>query len=157
MNVTVIHVGAFKEEYLSAAQAEYEKRLTPYCNFRSVLVKEEKLLNEEPVQTKKALEIEGERILKTLPKGAYIVALCVEGKDYTSEGFARLLGECALHCRDVAFIIGSSHGLSERVKEAASERLSFSRLTFPHQLLRVMLGEQIYRGFTIINGKKYHK
>ena len=117
----------------------------------------EKDLNAMQGEISAALEKEADRILSSVPKGAEIVALCVEGKEMDSPALARYIGDAVNRCGKLAFIIGSSHGLSPRVKSAAALKLSFSRLTFPHHLMRVNLYEAIYRSFTILAGKKYHK
>ena len=104
-----------------------------------------------------ALDTEADRILSAIPKGAAKIALCVEGKQYDSPALASLIGKYNDECGKIALIIGSSHGLSEKVKRECAVRLSFSQLTFPHQLMRVILYEALYRSFTILAGKRYHK
>ena len=157
-NLTVITVGTLKEDYLKDAISEYKKRLSQYARVEDVNIKEEKISNENDLsEIKRALDREGERILAAVPKGAAIIALCVEGKQYDSPGLARLIGRLTDESGKIALIIGSSHGLSENVKNAAAVRLSFSSLTFPHQLMRVILYEALYRSFTILAGKAYHK
>ena len=121
-------------------------------------LKEEKIHNEDDQsEIKRALDAEGERILSAIPKGAATIALCVEGKQYDSPELAALIGNMIDEGGKIALIIGSSHGLSQTVKNACRVRLSFSKLTFPHQLMRVVLFEALYRSFTILAGKKYHK
>ncbi len=157
-SVTVISVGSLKESYLRDAVLEYKKRLSQYARVEEIELKEERISNEDDhAEVERALEREGERILATIPKDAMKVALCIEGKQYSSEELAGLLGGGLDATGKLVFIIGSSHGLSEKVKASSSVRLSFSRLTFPHQLVRPLLFEVIYRSFTIISGKKYHK
>ena len=157
-DVTFITVGTLKEGYLKEAIAEYKKRITQYARVEEVELKEERISDEDNSrEVSAALEREAEKILSAVPKGAEIVALCVEGKEMDSPALARYIGEAVNRCGKLAFIIGSSHGLSPRVKSAAALRLSFSRLTFPHQLMRVNLYEAVYRSFTILAGKKYHK
>ena len=157
-DVTFITVGTLKEGYLKEAIAEYKKRITQYARVEEVELKEERISDEDNSrEVSAALEREAEKILSAVPKGAEIVALCVEGKEMDSPALARYIGEAVNRCGKLAFIIGSSHGLSPRVKSAAAIRLSFSRLTFPHQLMRVNLYEAVYRSFTILAGKKYHK
>lgn len=157
-NLTIITVGTLKEDYLKEAVAEYKKRLSQYARVEEVNIKEEKIANEDDLsEIRRALDREGERILSAVPKGAGIIALCVEGKQYDSPGLARLIERLADESGKIALIIGSSHGLSDTVKRAASVRLSFSELTFPHQLMRVILFEALYRSFTILAGKAYHK
>ena len=157
-NLTIITVGTLKEDYLKDAVAEYKKRLSQYARVEEVNIKEEKISNEgDSSEIKRALGREGERILTAVPKGAAIIALCVEGKQYDSPELARLIGSLCDESGKIALIIGSSHGLSENVKRAAAVKLSFSKLTFPHQLMRVILFESLYRSFTILAGKAYHK
>lgn len=156
--VTIIAVGNLKEQYLRDASAEYEKRLSGLCSLRMVEIKETRLPdNPSEGVIRAALEDEGERILSAVPPRAYTVALCVEGKQLDSPGLAAALEQAASQSGSVCFIIGGSFGLSDNVKRSSSLRLSFSRLTFPHQLMRVMLLEAVYRGFNIIKGTKYHK
>lgn len=159
LKVTVIHVGNLKESYYKEAVDEYAKRLSAYCKFSSVEIKESPL-SENPSQSEitKALEKEAEAILASVPKKALVVALCVEGKQIPSEELAKVIERVPEDgCDSLIFIIGSSYGLSPRVKAAANMRLSFSKMTFPHRLMRVMLAEQVYRAFTICEGKQYHK
>ena len=157
-NITIISVGTLKEDYLKEAVSEYKKRLSQYAKVDEVNIKEEKIANEDDAsQIKRALEAEGERILAAIPKGAGKIAMCVEGKQYNSVALSSLIGKMLDDGGKVALIIGSSHGLAESVKRACDVRLSVSMLTFPHQLMRVVLLEALYRSFTILAGKKYHK
>ena len=157
-NVTFITVGTLKESYLKEAVTEYEKRISAYAKVDSVNVKEERIIDENnTAEIKKALLTEGEKILQAIPKGAYKIALCVEGTEYSSEALAKILGTALDGAGRVAFIIGSSHGLCDEVKRSCDLKLSFSKLTFPHQLMRVILAEATYRSFTILAGKRYHK
>ena len=157
-NLTIITVGTLKEDYLKEAVAEYKKRLSQYARVEEINIKEEKISNEgDSSEIGRALEREGERILSAVPKGASVIALCVEGKQYDSPALARLIGKLSDESGKIALIIGSSHGLSDSVKRAAAVKLSFSQLTFPHQLMRVILFEALYRSFTILAGKAYHK
>lgn len=158
MTVTVITVGSLKESYLREAVAEYKKRISQYARVDEVDIAEVRISNEDDNrEIERALDTEAAKILSAIPQGAYTIALCVEGKELSSEGLAEVVGRCEDETGKLALIIGSSHGLSPRVKAAASLRLSFSRLTFPHQLIRVNLYEAIYRSFTIIHNKRYHK
>lgn len=157
-NITVISVGTLKETYLKDAVAEYKKRLSQYARVDEINIKEEKIANEDDsAEVKRALESEADKIISAIPKGAGKIALCVEGKQYDSVSLAGLIGKMADESGKIALIIGSSHGLSERVKRECDVRLSVSALTFPHQLMRVILFEALYRSFTILAGKKYHK
>ena len=157
MRVNLIAVGKLKERWLREACEEYAKRLGRYCKLQIVELNECRL-PESPSdgEIQKALQTEAEQILRHAE--GELFALCIEGKSCTSEAFSRMLTEPALRgCSALSFIIGSSHGLAPQVKQAAQHKLSFSPMTFPHQLARVMLLEQIYRGYQIAEGGKYHK
>ena len=157
-NITLITVGTLKEKYLKDAVDEYKKRLSQYARVEEINIKEERIVNEDDAtEIRRALESEAEKILAAIPKGAGKIALCVEGKQYDSVALAGLIGRMCDESGKIALIIGSSHGLSERVKRECDVRLSVSALTFPHQLMRVVLYEALYRSFTILAGKKYHK
>lgn len=156
--VTLICVGTLKESYWRQALAEYEKRLSAFCRFRVEELSEERIPDEQdPARVEAALRAEGERILARIPSGAYRIALCIEGRAYSSEELAAVLRKAEDQCGRIALIIGSSHGLSPAVKNAADLRLSFSPLTFPHQMVRVMTAEILYRCFSINAGRSYHK
>ncbi len=156
--VRFISVGTLKEEYLREAAAEYEKRLSGFCRVEVVNIKESKL-PQDPSQgdIKKALSEEAKSILAAVPARSYKIAMCVEGKQFSSEELAKKLDSAFSLSNEICFIIGSSHGLSDEVKNAAELKLSVSKLTFPHQLMRVLLLESIYRCMNIIKGTKYHK
>ena len=157
-NVTVISIGTLKEAYLRDAVSEYKKRLSQYARVDEINLKEETIRNEDdPSEIKRALSLEAEKILAAAPKDSYKIAMCVEGKEYDSPALARLIGSAIDARGKITLIIGSSHGLSDTVKAECDARISFSRLTFPHQLMRVILMEALYRSFTILAGKKYHK
>lgn len=157
-NITLITVGTLKENYLKDAVAEYKKRLSQYAKVDEINLKEERIVNEDDAsEVRRALESEGERILAAIPKGSGKIALCVEGKQYDSVALAGLIGRMADESGKITLIIGSSHGLADKVKKECDVRLSVSALTFPHQLMRVVLYEALYRSFTILAGKKYHK
>lgn len=157
-NVTLITVGTLKEDYLKAAVSEYAKRISQYARLEEKNIKEEPIHNEEDRgEVLRALLSEGKKILSLIPEGAYKIALCVEGKQYSSEELAKIIGTASDGVGKIAIIIGSSHGLSDEVKARCDLRLSISRLTFPHQLIRPVILEAIYRSFTILHGKKYHK
>ena len=158
VNVTVISVGSLKEKCLLDAVAEYTKRLSQYARVSEINIKEERIHNEDDeVEVRAALQAEGEKILSAIPKDSVKVALCVEGAQYDSPALASLIGRAADERGKITLIIGSSHGLSETVKRECAHRISFSKMTFPHQLMRVILCEALYRSFTILSGKKYHK
>ena len=158
VQLTVISVGTLKEAYLKEAISEYKKRLSQYARVEEINIKEELIKNEDDrSEIRRALDTEGDKILSAIPKDSAVIALCVEGKEYDSSGLASLIGKLSDERGKITLIIGSSHGLSDRVKSAAVTRLSVSRMTFPHQLMRVMLMEALYRSFTILAGKRYHK
>ena len=159
LKIHILHVGTIKEKYLTDAVREYEKRLSAYCQLNHISVKEERLPERaSALEIRGALEREGERILEAIPPRAFAVALCVEGKQMSSEAFSERLNSLpAEGYSDIAFIIGGSDGLSDAVKQACRMRLSISEMTFPHQLMRVILLEQLYRAFNIAAGGKYHK
>ena len=158
LKVKLITVGNLKEDYLRSASAEYEKRLGAFCRFELVQLKEERL-SELPSQNeiKATLEREAVKIIEQIPSSAYCVALCVEGKQLSSEELAERIEAVSMEKSEICFVIGSSYGLSDTVKQRADMRLSVSKLTFPHQLMRVILLEAIYRAFNIQRGTKYHK
>lgn len=159
LNITVISVGTIKEKYLTDALKEYYKRLGAYAKVTDCQLKDEHLPdNPAPAEIQAAVEREGKRILAAIPKRAYVVALCIEGKQISSEDFAKRIDAIAVDgYSDLVFIIGGSDGLSDEVKRAADWKLSFSPMTFPHQLMRVILAEQLYRAMNILGGGKYHK
>ena len=152
-------VGKLREPFWRDAAAEYLKRLSPFGKIRVLEIDEARLPDTpKPAQIAAALGQEGKRILEKLPKGAHVTALCVEGSEFTSEQLAGQLEKTAGDgVSELAFIIGGAWGLSPEVKSAAKTRLSLSRLTFPHQLARVLLLEQLYRAFSILSNGKYHK
>lgn len=158
IKVTFITLGKLKEKYLREAVSEYEKRLSRYCDFETVELEPVKLSDAPSrAQIDAALEKESEMIIKKIPKSSEVFALCVEGKHFSSEEFAEKVENLSKEGRGITFIIGSSYGLSEQVKKIAKTRLSLSKMTFPHQLFRVMLLEQVYRAFKINEGSTYHK
>ena len=158
IQLTVITVGNLKESYWREAISEYEKRLCAFCKPQIVQLKEARL-GETPSQGEidAALADEGKRILAAIPPRAYKIAMCVEGKQFSSEELAQKLDNVLTENGSLCLIIGSSYGLSPMVKEACDLRLSVSKLTFPHQMMRVLLLEVVYRCFGILKGTKYHK
>lgn len=157
-NIRLITVGRLKESYLSQGCAEYLKRLSAYAKVQVVELDEARL-PERPSQAQiaAALSAEGEKILEKA-KGSALIALCVEGELLSSEQLAAKLDALEIGgSSTLSFVIGSSFGLDDAVKHAAALRLSFSRMTFPHQLMRLMLCEQLYRACSISAGGKYHK
>ena len=158
LHIKLIALGNLKEAYLRDAVAEYEKRLSAYARIEIVELKECRLPdNPAPAEIEAALEKEASAILAAVPPRAYVVALCVEGKQFSSEALAERLSTVMQQSGELVLIIGSSHGLSPRVKAAANLKLSVSALTFPHQLMRVLLLETTYRSLSILHGSKYHK
>ncbi len=159
MKITLITVGKIKEKYFQDAICEYVKRLSKYCNLEIIEVQDEKT-SENASQREEEIvkEKEGERILKIIKDKQYVVALAIDGEQKTSEGLANFITNLQVQGKsELAFIIGGSLGLSKEVLHRADDKLSFSKMTFPHQLMRVILLEQIYRSFRIIKGEPYHK
>lgn len=158
LNVKIYVTGTLKEQYYKDAIAEYRKRLSAYCKFEIVEHKEYKLPeNPSAKQIEQALISEGEKILADISPRAYKIAMCVEGKQLSSEEFAEKLEGIASTHGDVALIIGSSFGLSEELKRACDFRMSVSKMTLTHQMMRVWLVEILYRCLSITHGGKYHK
>lgn len=158
LNIKVICVGKSKEKYWDAAYAEYLKRLKGYCSPEVIEVKEAKLpANASPADEKKVIEAEGREILGRIGSGDCVIALDIQGKELSSEEIARKISEIAFDYSRISFIIGGSLGLSDEVKKRADFRMSFGKITLPHQLARVVLLEQIYRAFKINAGEAYHK
>lgn len=159
LKIKIIALGKLKEKYLSDAMREYEKRLSGFCKLEIAELEPERFPDDpSPAQIAAALEAEAEKIFAKIPPGSVAAALCIEGRELSSEELSKTLGSlCAEGAGSLVFILGSSYGLSERVKNAARFRLSMSKMTFPHQLARVMLAEQLYRALTLLNHRKYHK
>ncbi len=159
IHIDLIVLGKLKEAYLRDACAEYVKRLQAFCKVRTIELAPYRLPDDpSDAQINDALEKEASEIEKHIAPGACVYALCIEGKTVSSEQFSAQLEQAAVDgSGTIVFVIGSSFGLSERVKRRANVRLSMSPMTFPHQLARVMLLEQLYRAFQIRAGGKYHK
>lgn len=158
IQLTVITVGNLKESYWRDAVAEYEKRLGAFCNPEIIQLKETRVSdNPSDTEINVALSDEAKRILAAIPPRAYKIALCVEGKEFSSEELAKKMEGVLNESGSICLIIGSSHGLAPEVKSACDLRLSVSKLTFPHQMMRVLLLEVLYRCFNILKGTKYHK
>lgn len=157
--VKLVCVGRMREKFYTDAFAEYRKRLGSYCKFECVEIAEQRLGDDpSPNEIAAALEKEAAEIERAVPADACLVALCVEGKERSSEELAALIRERESSGKPrLCFVIGGSYGMSERVKRRADLKLSMSRMTFPHHLARVMLAEQIYRAFKINEGSRYHK
>lgn len=159
LSITILCVGKLKEKYFSDASNEYIKRLTLFCNLKVTELAECRL-KENPSQSEinAGLEDEGAQILKSISPKDFCVALFIDGKSLSSEELALFIEQKAVSgVSSIVFVIGSSFGLSQSVKERANLTLSFSKMTFPHQLMRVILLEQVYRAFTILSKKSYHK
>ncbi len=159
MRITILAVGKIKEKYMTQAVQEYAKRLSRYCKLEITEVADEKTPDkagkreEEQIRRK-----EGERLQKYMEENAYIIALDLSGIQMSSEGFAQKIENLTIAGQShIIFLIGGSIGLDREVLQKADERISFSKMTFPHQLMRVILLEQIYRGFRIIRKEPYHK
>lgn len=159
MKITLITVGKIKEKYFTDAIAEYSKRLSRYCKLEIVEVTDEKTPDGASEGLENQIkEKEGERILAKIPDGSYVVALAIEGKQLSSEELADKMEKWnVMGVSHLVFIIGGSLGLTPKVLSRADFKLSFSPMTFPHQLMRVILLEQIYRSFRIRNHEPYHK
>lgn len=159
LNITVITIGKLKEKYLREACAEYEKRLSTSCKLNIIELPAQKL-SDSPSENEKlqALSLEGSKIIEKIPKSSFVYSMCIEGKQRSSEKFASELMQCTVNgYSSIVFIIGGSFGLSDEVKRLSNNRFSMSEMTFPHQVARVMLLEQIYRAMQINLGTKYHK
>ena len=159
MKITIVSVGKIKEKYLKLAIDEYSKRLSRYCKLDIVEVSDEKapesMSEAEELQVKRK---EGEKILRYVKDNSYVIALAIEGKGVSSEELASKMEQLGLQGNShITFIIGGSLGISDEVLSRANMLLSFSKMTFPHQLMRVILLEQVYRGFRINCGEPYHK
>ena len=158
--INIICVGNLKEKYLREAAAEYEKRLSPYCKLKITEIAEHKLPDKpSPAEIARCIEAEGAAILAKIPQGAAIAAMCIEGNMLSSEDFSKRLSALMANesASELCFVIGGSFGLYDEIKKNAVLRLSLSRMTFTHQLSRVLILEQLYRAFQISSGGKYHK
>ena len=159
LNIKIICVGKLKEKFFADAAGEYIKRIGRYAKLDVVEVSDKSIPDSAgEKQQQQVLAAEADAILAKVPAGAYVVALCVEASQLSSEQFAERLAQCAVDGKScIAFIIGGSLGLHERVKSRADLRLGFSKMTLPHQLMRVVLLEQVYRAFKILGNETYHK
>lgn len=159
MNISILTVGKLKEKYLKQGIDEYTKRLGAYAKITITEVPDEKApenLSQEDMRIIK--QKEGERLLSKIPQDTHVIALAIDGQMQTSEQLAANLNQLALHGKSkICYVIGGSLGLSDEVLKRANEKLSFSKMTFPHQLMRLILVEQVYRGFRINRGEPYHK
>jgi 23S rRNA (pseudouridine1915-N3)-methyltransferase len=158
MKITIIAVGKIKEKYLTMGIAEFMKRLTPYCRLSIIEVDEERMPeNPSAGEKAKVLFKEGERMIRYVKEGTHLIILDVIGKQASSEELAEKINTLGISGKsDITFIIGGAFGLSPELLKAANERLSFSKMTFTHQMIRLLLVEQIYRAFKINRGEPYH-
>lgn len=160
LRVNIICIGKIKEKYFIDAINEYAKRLSAFCKFQIAELAEEKIRNNTPnlSQIEEVIESEGKRIMQKINAGDFVVAMCIEGKMLSSEELSKALDGVQINGKStVDFIIGGSYGLSQAIKSRADLRLSMSKMTFPHQMARMILSEQIYRAFEISTNGKYHK
>ncbi len=158
MRISIICVGKLKEKFFRDAVAEYTKRLSRFTRLEITEIPDERIADNASEKEKtEILKKEGAGILSALKPNMYTIAMCVEGKTVSSENLSEILASAMMTHGSAAFIIGGSLGLSDEVKRRADMRISFGRITLPHQLMRVVLCEQIYRGFKIMNNESYHK
>ncbi|MCR5344301.1 MAG: 23S rRNA (pseudouridine(1915)-N(3))-methyltransferase RlmH [Butyrivibrio sp.] len=159
MAIDILCVGKIKEKYWNDAISEYSKRLSRYCKLEIIEVQDEKTPDNAPESVEKQIkDKEGQKLLKYLDPKALKFALAIDGKRFSSTGFAGVIqNESVQGCSRMQFVIGGSLGLSDEVLKTCDRKLSFSDMTFPHQMMRVILLEQIYRAYRIINGEPYHK
>lgn len=159
ITVNIICVGKLKEDYLRSAQSEYVKRLTAFCKLNIIEVAPYALPdNPSKAQIESGLQAEAKTILSKIPGGSHVYAMCIEGKQRSSVALSAEIDALANKgVSELTFVNGGSYGLSDEIKARATEKLSVSEMTFPHQLFRIMLLEQIYRAFQISSGGKYHK
>ena len=158
MNITVVCVGKIKEKFFTDAINEYAKRLSRFCKIDILEVKDVKIPdNPSDKECEQVLEKEAEMILAKIPKDSYVIPLCIEGKELSSPELADKIRSISMEKSHITFIIGGSLGMTEEVKRMGSLRLSFGKMTLPHQLMRVVLLEQVYRAFKINSGESYHK
>lgn len=159
LKITVACVGKVKESWMRAGIAEYEKRLGRYCKLTTQQVADEKTPDgASPAEETAIKEKEGQRLLSVIPDRAFVIALAIDGRRFDSPAFAAEIEKISTAgCSQLVFVIGGSLGLSDPVLRRADMKISFSDMTFPHQLMRIILLEQIYRGFRILNGEPYHK
>ena len=156
MNIKIIAVGKIKEQYLKDAIKEYEKRLMSFCSFSVVEVVAEQINDESLCEKYK--EIEADRILQNIKQNSYIITLEIKGKSFSSEAFAQKIKDISNEgINDVVFIIGGANGLHNKVSDIANLKISFSQMTFTHQMIRLLLIEQIYRAFKINANEPYHR
>lgn len=157
MNINIICVGKLKEKYWVMAENEYSKRLSRFVKLNLIQLPDEKLTGNDSLDNI-AKEKEGEKIISKIPKNSFVIAMDIKGKQLSSEEFSKQIENLSITGKsNITFIIGGSLGISDSVLKKADKKISFSKMTFPHQLFRIMLLEQIYRSFKIINNGTYHK
>lgn len=157
-NINIICIGKLKEKYLCEASGEYLKRLKAYCSIKIIELDECRITGNHDSDIKSAVNCEGEKIIKRIPPSSFTIGMFLDGKQIDSNSFADKLSKIALkNSSTINFIIGGSYGLSNNVRKACNEIMSISSMTFPHQLFRIILLEQLYRAFNILNGGNYHK
>jgi 23S rRNA (pseudouridine1915-N3)-methyltransferase len=158
LTINIICVGKLKERYWRDAVEEYSKRMKPLCKLNIMELSEERVSDDpSDAQIRQTITAESERIMQKLGKGDYVIAMCVEGRNISSEELSQKLEDVSMTHSTIDLIIGGSWGLSDALKARADFKLSIGKMTFPHQLCRVMLLEQLYRAFQISKGTKYHK
>ena len=158
MKITILCVGKIKEKYFTDAIKEYTKRLSRFAKTEIIEVPDEKIPDNASAKEEEMIkEKEGRLILSKIREASYIIALCIEGKGMASEELAKKIEDISMQHSHIVFIIGGSLGLSDEVKQKAHLKLSFGKMTLPHQLMRVVLCEQVYRAFKINNNESYHK
>lgn len=160
IRINIICIGKIKEKYFTDAIGEYSKRLSAFCKFAIVELPEEKIRNNNPNQAQidEVIEAEGKKILQKIGQSDYVVAMCIEGKMLSSEELSATVDRLSVNgISTINFVIGGSYGLANTVKTRADLKLSMSKMTFPHQMARMILSEQIYRAFEISTNGKYHK
>lgn len=158
ITINILCVGKIKEDFFKAAIQEYSKRLTKFCNLNILELQDEKIpdkLNNSLITEIK--EKESNKLISHIKSNSYIISLDLKGKDFSSEEFSKSLDNLSMVTSDITFIIGGSLGLSEKILSISNEKISFSKMTFPHQLIRIFLLEQIFRAFKISNNQTYHR
>ncbi len=156
MNIRIIAVGKIKEQYLKDALSEYKKRLSPFCSFSVTEIIAEQILDES--LTDKYKKTEAQRIIQHIEENSFIITLEINGKNLSSEDFAQKIKMISHEgYSEIVFIIGGANGLDKQISDISNFKLSFSKMTFTHQMARLLLSEQIYRAFKIINNEKYHR
>ena len=158
LQINILYVGNIKDKFFQDAVSEYETRLSGFCKLKNIELKEEKPKDESDTEIALVIKKEGDRLLEAIPPKSYKIALCVEGKQISSEELAERISDIPLSgYSEITFIIGGAFGMDERVKKVADFRLSISKMTFTHRMMRVILIEQIYRALNIASGGHYHK